>query len=54
LLNQVKNQKELTKAVKQMDLHYDKYKKNTLALNEFSNKFKGLDRAVQIVEEILD
>jgi uncharacterized protein (TIGR00661 family) len=50
----VKNQKELTKAVKQMDLHYDKYKKNTLALNEFSNKFKGLDRAVQIVEEILD
>lgn len=50
----VKNQKELEKAVKQMDLNYDKFKKNTLVLNEFSNKFKGLDRAVQIVEEILD
>ena len=26
------------------------YKKNMQALNEFSNRFKGLDRAVAIVE----
>jgi UDP-N-acetylglucosamine--N-acetylmuramyl-(pentapeptide) pyrophosphoryl-undecaprenol N-acetylglucosamine transferase len=50
----VKNQKELAKAIKQMDLHYDVYKKNVLTLNAFSSKFRGLDRAVAIVEEVLD
>lgn len=50
----VKNQKEFAKAVQQMDLNYDFYKKKVLTLNAVSNKFKGLDRAVAIVEEVLD
>ncbi len=50
----VNNKKQLAKAVQEMDTHYDMYKKNALALNKFSNRFKGLERAATIVEEILD
>ncbi len=50
----VKNQKELVKAVQRITSEYASYKQNMIALNEFSNKFKGLDRAVAIVEGIMD
>ena len=50
----VKNQKDLAKAVKRMTEEHEFFKKNMLALNEFSNRFKGLDRAVAIVESLFD
>ena len=50
----VKNKKQLEKAVEKMENEKETYNKNMQALNEFSNKFKGLDRAVSIVETLLD
>jgi UDP-N-acetylglucosamine--N-acetylmuramyl-(pentapeptide) pyrophosphoryl-undecaprenol N-acetylglucosamine transferase len=50
----VKNGKQLEKAVKKMENEKEPYDKNMQALNAFSNKFKGLDRAVSIVETLLD
>ncbi len=46
----VKNQKELARAVQKMEAEYDVFKKNMIALNAFSSKFRGLDRAVEIIE----
>ena len=51
----VKNKKQLEKAVQKMENEKDSLQqKYGRALNEFSNKFKGLDRAVSIVETLLD
>jgi uncharacterized protein (TIGR00661 family) len=50
----VKNQKELAKAMQQIEKEQKNYKKNVLKLNQFSNKFHGLNRAVEIVETILN
>ena len=50
----VKNKKQLEKAVQKMVSKKESYNKNITKLNEFSNKFKGLDRAVSIVEGLLD
>ena len=50
----VKNKKQLEKAVQKMENEKETYNRNMQALNEFSNKFKGLDRAVSIVETLLD
>ena len=50
----VKNQKELCKAVLRMEQEYECFSKNMLALSEFSSRFKGLDRAVTIIESLLD
>jgi len=50
----VKNSKELQKAVQKMEKETDYYRKNVQRLNEFSNRFRGLDRAVSIVETLLD
>jgi uncharacterized protein YhaN len=50
----VKNKKQLEKAVKKMENEKETYDKNVQALNAFSNKFKGLDKAVSIVETMLD
>jgi UDP-N-acetylglucosamine--N-acetylmuramyl-(pentapeptide) pyrophosphoryl-undecaprenol N-acetylglucosamine transferase len=50
----VKNGKQLEKAVQKMENEKETYDKNMQALNAFSNKFKGLDRAVSIVETLLD
>jgi len=50
----VKNAKELQKAVQKMEKKIDFYCKNVQTLNEFSNRFRGLDRAVSIVENLLD
>jgi uncharacterized protein YhaN len=50
----VKNKKELEKAVQTMEKEQPFFEKNMLALNAFSSKFKGLDRAVSIIENIVD
>jgi UDP-N-acetylglucosamine--N-acetylmuramyl-(pentapeptide) pyrophosphoryl-undecaprenol N-acetylglucosamine transferase len=49
-----KNKNELEKAIEKMEKDKEAFYRNMLALNEFSNKFKGLDRAVTIVETLLD
>jgi UDP:flavonoid glycosyltransferase YjiC (YdhE family) len=50
----VKNKSGLEKAVEKMEKEKESFDRNMLALNEFSNKFKGLDRAVTIIETLLD
>jgi uncharacterized protein (TIGR00661 family) len=50
----VKNKKQLEKAVERMESEQESFDRNVLALNEFSSKFKGLDRATQIVEALQD
>jgi UDP:flavonoid glycosyltransferase YjiC (YdhE family) len=50
----VKSKKQLEKAVQKMEKEKETYDKNVRALNAFSNKFKGLERAVSIVETLLD
>jgi uncharacterized protein (TIGR00661 family) len=50
----VKDQKQLERAVVRMDEEKEAFDRSILALNTFSNRFKGLDRAVSIVENLLD
>jgi len=50
----VKNKGQLQKAVEKMEKEQESFNRNMLALNKFSNKFKGLDRAVTIIETLLD
>lgn len=50
----VKNRKELQRAVEKMEKNLSAYSRNMRSLNRFSNKFKGLERAVDIVESLLD
>jgi UDP-N-acetylglucosamine--N-acetylmuramyl-(pentapeptide) pyrophosphoryl-undecaprenol N-acetylglucosamine transferase len=49
-----KNKKQLQKAIQRIDDEHESFEGNVLALNKFSNKFKGLDRAASIVETLLD
>jgi UDP-N-acetylglucosamine--N-acetylmuramyl-(pentapeptide) pyrophosphoryl-undecaprenol N-acetylglucosamine transferase len=49
-----KNKSELAEAIEKMEKDKEAFDRNMLALNEFSNKFKGLDRAVTIIETLLD
>jgi uncharacterized protein (TIGR00661 family) len=48
----VKNQKELSKAVEKMEAEHTIFKKNLLALRAFSSKRNGLDRTVEIIENL--
>jgi UDP:flavonoid glycosyltransferase YjiC (YdhE family) len=50
----VKNQKQLEKAVEKMEEQKIDYERNVEALNEFSNRYNGLNRAVSIIENLLD
>jgi len=50
----VKNKRQLEKAVAKMEKEQESFDRNMQALNEFSNKFRGLDRAVTIIETLLD
>lgn len=50
----VKNKKQLEKALQRMEREQEVFNRNVSALNDFSNKFKGLDRAASIVESMLD
>jgi UDP-N-acetylglucosamine--N-acetylmuramyl-(pentapeptide) pyrophosphoryl-undecaprenol N-acetylglucosamine transferase len=47
-----KNKNQLQKAVAKMESELDTYTKNVRELSEFSGKFNGLDRAVEIIESI--
>ncbi len=49
-----KNKKELKKAIQRMEREQDAFDRSVLALNKFSNKFKGLDRAASIVQTMLE
>jgi len=49
-----RNKKQLEKAIQRMEREQDNFNKNVSALNQVSNKFKGLDRAASIVETMLD
>lgn len=49
----VKNITELKKAVKKIEDQKELFTRNIKKLNVFSNKFKGLDRAVDIIEKAL-
>ena len=48
-----KNQKTLKKAIENIENEIDVYTSNMAVLSEFSSKFKGLDKAVSIVESLL-
>ncbi len=48
----VKNKKELAQAIKRIENEQDYFKKNMSLLNKFSSERKGLDRAVQIIENL--
>jgi uncharacterized protein (TIGR00661 family) len=50
----VKNKRELEKAVKKMEKEKESFDRNMLTLNKFSNRFTGLDRAVAVIESLLD
>jgi UDP-N-acetylglucosamine--N-acetylmuramyl-(pentapeptide) pyrophosphoryl-undecaprenol N-acetylglucosamine transferase len=49
----VKNKQELKDAVNKIEEEKQFFKRNIKALNAFSNKFKGLDRAAEIIENAL-
>jgi uncharacterized protein (TIGR00661 family) len=49
-----KNTGQLEKAIGKIEAEIDFYNGNVLALREFSNRFHGLDRAVEIVETMLN
>jgi UDP-N-acetylglucosamine--N-acetylmuramyl-(pentapeptide) pyrophosphoryl-undecaprenol N-acetylglucosamine transferase len=50
----VKNQKQLENAVEKMEKQKEDYDRNVKALNQFSNRFSGLNRSVSIIENLLD
>jgi len=49
----VKNKTELRAAVHKIEKERPLFRRNVMALNEFSNNFKGLDRAVEIIESVV-
>ena len=50
----VKNKKQLKKAIDRMEREHETFERNMLALNAFSSKYHGLDRAVSIIETLQD
>lgn len=50
----VKNQKELAQAIRKVENELDYFNKNINALNKFSSGKKGLDRTVEIIENLLN
>jgi len=48
----VKNQKQLKKAIETMEANLDTYTRKAEELSAFSGRFKGLDRAVEIIEDV--
>jgi len=49
----VKNKTEMRSAFQKIEEERQFFRRNVMALNEFSNKFKGLDRAVEIIESVV-
>lgn len=50
----VRNRGQLEKALERMDAEQETFDHNVLKLAKFSNKFRGLDRAEEIVENLLN
>jgi uncharacterized protein (TIGR00661 family) len=48
----VKNKQELSAAVQKIEAESQRFRRNIMALNAFSSKFNGVDRAVEIIESI--
>lgn len=48
----VKNKDKLAQAIREMEKSIDFYKKNVQRLNRYASKFKGVDRAVEIIEKV--
>ena len=49
----VNTRRELKAAVQKIEEENQRYRENIRKLNAFSNKFKGLDRAAEIIENVL-
>ncbi len=49
-----KNIKQLEEAVQKMETETDFYNKHARCISEFSSKYHGLDRAVEIIESLLN
>ncbi len=49
----VKNKQELRDAIQKIEKQRQLFRRNIIALNEFSNKFEGLNRAVEIIESVV-
>ncbi|MEM2337265.1 MAG: glycosyltransferase [Candidatus Bathyarchaeia archaeon] len=47
-----KNESQLAQAIGGMEKNIDIYKKNVQRLNQYASKFKGVDRAVNIIEKV--
>jgi uncharacterized protein (TIGR00661 family) len=49
----VKNKQELKAAIQKIEEEKQRFRRNIMMLNEFSNKFKGLNRTVEIIESAI-
>ncbi len=47
-----KNEKQVVNAVREIEANYDSFKKSAQDLNAASNRFDGLKRAVEIIEDV--
>jgi UDP:flavonoid glycosyltransferase YjiC (YdhE family) len=47
-----KNKAQLARAVREIETNREKFKAKVKRLNEVSNRFNGLSRAIEIVEEL--
>ena len=48
----VKNKRQLKKAIEKMETNLETYTHNAEKLSEFSGQFNGLNRAVEIIENL--
>jgi len=48
-----RNKKQLQSAVREIEKKYSLFKGKIEALNRFSNKFNGLNRTIEIIENVL-
>jgi UDP-N-acetylglucosamine--N-acetylmuramyl-(pentapeptide) pyrophosphoryl-undecaprenol N-acetylglucosamine transferase len=47
-----RNKAQLLQAIREMEKHIDFYKKNVQKINQYCSRFKGVDTAVKIIEEV--
>jgi uncharacterized protein (TIGR00661 family) len=48
----VNNRNQLMQTIREMEKNLDYYRKNTLRLNHYASKFRGVDNAIKIIEEV--
>ena len=46
------NRDQLVQALREMERNMDVYKRNVRKLNQYASKFKGVDKAVEIIEKV--